>query len=91
SKVAGFPPDEAAIARGEQALPAAIKIVEGQLANHKWLLSDDFSLVDCAYGPVINVIEKAGFSLNDFPKTHSYFDAVRSRLTWERTPRLPGL
>ncbi|MGH7985259.1 MAG: glutathione S-transferase family protein [Candidatus Binataceae bacterium] len=91
SKVGGFAPDEAAIARGEQALPAVIKIVEGQLADHKWILGDAFSLVDCAYGPVLNVIEKAGFGFNDFPKTGAYLAAIRARPAWQRTPKLPGL
>jgi hypothetical protein len=26
------------------------------------MMGDDFTLVDCDYGPVLNVVEKAGFS-----------------------------
>lgn len=90
-KFAGLPADEAAIARGEKALPAVMSILEGQLARNKWILGDDFSLVDCAYCPVLNVIEKAGFSYGDFPKVHAYLDAVRARPAWKETPKLPGL
>jgi Glutathione S-transferase, C-terminal domain len=50
-KFVGGKPDEDAIARGEKALPAVIGIVEGQLAKGKWVLGDNFTLVDCAYGP----------------------------------------
>jgi glutathione S-transferase len=90
-KFAGLPADEAAIARGEKALPDVIAIVEGQLTKHRWMLGDDFTLVDCGYGPVLNVIEKAGFSFVPFPKTRAYLDAIRARAAWKETPKLPGL
>src|SRR5215813_2947704 len=50
-KVLGLPSDEAAIARGEKALPAVISILEGHLAHGKWLLGEEFTLVECAYAP----------------------------------------
>jgi glutathione S-transferase len=90
-KLAGLPGDEAAIARGEKALPDVIRILEGQLSKTKWMLGDDFTLVDCAYGPVLNVIEKADFTFGDFPKVREYLDAIRSRSAWKETPKLPGL
>jgi glutathione S-transferase len=90
-KLLGIPGDQDAIARGEKALPGVIGIIEGQLAKGKWMLSNEFSLVDCDYTPVLNVIEKAGFSYRDFPKVQAYLDACRSRPAWQKTPRLPGL
>ena len=91
AKLLGFQGDQDAIARGEKALPGVIAILDGQLAKGKFLLGDDFSLVDCAYTPVLNVIERAEFSYRDFPKVHAYLDACRSRPAWKDTPRLPGL
>ncbi len=32
------------------------------------MLGSDFSLVDCAYCPILNVVEKAGF-FGDFPRS----------------------
>src|SRR5262249_9157321 len=90
-KFFGGKPDEAAIVRAEKALPDVIGIVEDQLAKNQWLLGDDFTLVDCAYAPVINVTEKAGFSFEEFPKVRAYMDAIRSRPGWQKTPKLPGL
>ena len=90
-KFFGGKPDEAAIARAEKALPDVIGIVEDQLAKNQWLLGGDFTLVDCAYAPVINVTEKAGFSFEEFPKVRAYMDAIRSRPGWQKTPKLPGL
>jgi glutathione S-transferase len=91
AKVLGIPADEAVIARGEQALPGPIRIVEGRLATSKWLLGSEFSLVDCAYCPILNVIEKAGFSIAGFPKVGAYLDALRASPAWQETPKLPGL
>jgi glutathione S-transferase len=68
-KFFGGKPDEDAIARSEKALPDVIKILESELAKSKWLLGNDFTLVDCAYAPVINVTEKAGFSLRRVPES----------------------
>ena len=91
AKLLGIPSDEAAIARGEKALPAVIGIIEGQLAQNKWMTGGEFSLVDCAYCPTLNIVEKAGFSFADFPKVAAYLDACRARPAWKETPKLPGL
>jgi glutathione S-transferase len=91
AKLLGIQGDEDAIARGEKALPGVIAIIEGQLANGKWMLGNEFTLVDCDYTPVLNVIEKAGFNYRDFPKVQAYLDACRSRSAWQATPKLPGL
>jgi len=90
-KLSGGTPDEAAIARGEKALPEPIRILDNHLAGRKWMLGDEFSLVDCDYGPVLNVIDRAGFSFNDFPRVRAYLEAIRSRRAWQETPKLPGL
>jgi len=91
AKLLGIPSDEAAIARGEKALPAVIGIIEGQLAGNKWITGSQFSLVDCAYCPTLNIVEKAGFSFADFPKVAAYLNACRARPAWKETPKLPGL
>jgi glutathione S-transferase len=90
-KLIGLPGDQDAIARGEKALPAVISVLEDRLGKGKWLLGGDFSLVDCAYCPVLNVIEKAGFGYGDFPKAKAYLDATRERPAWKETPKLPML
>jgi GST-like protein len=94
AKVFGRPLDaagEATIKRGEEALPAPLAILEGHLAGNKWIMGADFGLVDCAYCPVLNVVEKSSFGLSGYPKVAAYLDACRARPTWAQTPRLPGL
>jgi glutathione S-transferase len=91
ARLLGLKPDEDAIARSEKALPDLIRILEGRLAKNKWMLGEDFSLVECAYGPVLNVLEKAGLGLEPFPKVRDYLEAIQSRHAWKETPKLPGL
>jgi glutathione S-transferase len=55
------------------------------------MLGADFSLVDCAYCPVLNVVEKAGFSLTGFPHAGAYLNACRARPAWKDVPKLPVL
>lgn len=90
-KFRGGTPDEAAIARGEQALPDPIGIIDRHLAANKWMLGADLSLVDCDYGPTLNVLDKAGFSFAPFPRVAAYLEAIRARRAWQETPKLPGL
>jgi glutathione S-transferase len=91
AKLLGFQGDQDAIVRGEKALPGVIAMLDGQLAKGKFLLGNDFSLVDCGYTPVLNVIEKAEFSYRDFPKVQAYLEACRSRPAWKEIPKLPGM
>jgi glutathione S-transferase len=90
-KLSGGTPDEAAIARGEKALPDPLRIIDQHLAKNEWMLGDEFSLVDCDFGPTLNVLDKAGFSFGDFPRVRAYLEAIRSRRAWNETPKLPML
>jgi len=90
-KLSGGTPDEAAIARGEKALPDPLRIIDQHLAKNEWMLGDKFSLADCDYGPTFNVLDKAGFSFGDFPRVRAYLEAIRSRRAWNETPKLPML
>ena len=91
AKIMGIPVDEAVVAQGEQALQPVLGIIDRRLAANRWMLGPDFTLVDCAYCPVLNVIEKAGFSLAGFPSASAYLNACRERPTWKEVPKLPGL
>ncbi len=64
---------------------------EAHLAPNRWMLGAEFSLVDCAYCPIFNVVEKAGFSFTGSPNVGGYLDRLRARPAWQQTPRLPGL
>jgi glutathione S-transferase len=91
AKLFGRPVDEATAKRGEEALPPVLAILEQHLADNKWMMGSEFGLADCAYCPVLNVIEKSGFGFAEFPKVAAYLDACRARPAWGQTPRLPGL
>jgi glutathione S-transferase len=91
SKILGIPLDEAVVAHGAQGLKNALPVVETHLAKNDWMLGGGFSLVDCGYCPILNVIEKAGFSLAEFPRTGAYLERLRARPAWHETPKVPGL
>lgn len=91
AKLTGVAVDESIVAQGEQALNATLPVIESHFAKNKWMLGGEFSLVDCAYCPVLNVVEKGGFSFDALPKTKGYLDACRARPAWAETPKLPGL
>ena len=91
AKVMGVPLDEAVVAQGQQALQPVIGILDRHLSTNRWMLGADFSLVDCAYCPVLNVIEKAGFSLSEFSNVSTYLNACRTRPAWKEVPKLPSL
>jgi glutathione S-transferase len=91
AKLFGRPVDEPTAKRGEEALPPVLTILEDHLAHNKWMIGAEFSLVDCAYCPVLNVIEKSGFGFAEFPRVAAFLEACRARSSWAQTPRLPGL
>ncbi|MBV8120545.1 MAG: glutathione S-transferase family protein [Alphaproteobacteria bacterium] len=91
ARVTGIAVDEAAVAQGEQAIKAVLPIVEAHVARNRWMLGAEFSLVDCAYCPILNVVEKAGFSFADFPQVSDYLARSRARPAWQQTPKLPFL
>ena len=91
AKLFGRPVDEATVKRGEETLPPVLAILEDHLAHNKWIMGAEFSLVDCASCPVLNVIEKSGFGFAEFPRVAAYLEACRARPAWGQTPRLPGL
>jgi glutathione S-transferase len=91
AKLFGRPVDEPTVKRGEEALPPVLAILEDHLAHNKWMMGGDFGLVDCAYCPVLNVIEKSGFGFAEFPRVAAYLESCRARPAWGQTPRLPGL
>ncbi|MBO0735861.1 MAG: glutathione S-transferase family protein [Alphaproteobacteria bacterium] len=72
-------------------MQAPTRILDGHLAANAWMLGSDFSLIDCAYCPVLNVLDKAGFSFAGFPRVAGYLDASRARPAWRAIPKLPAL
>ena len=91
ARLLGLPVDETVIARAEQGLPAFLTVIDERLGASAWMFGDDFTLVDCAYAPVFNLLEKCGFSLDGFPNIARYMAAIRARPAWQQTPKLPPL
>jgi glutathione S-transferase len=82
--MARIPVDEAARQRGEENLPASLRIIEQHLASSEWMLKDAFSLVDCCYGPLLDALALSRFDLHDYPAVRSYVDRMRGRPAWRQ-------
>jgi glutathione S-transferase len=46
------------------------------------MLGSEFSLVDCAYGPVIDALELSGDTILAYPALRSYVARMRERGSW---------
>jgi glutathione S-transferase len=79
----GLPPDHDAIKRSTDAIPGVLAILEAHLAKSRWMLGDEFSLVDCCYLPSLNALEMTHYNLKDYPKVSGYLANGAERPSWQ--------
>jgi hypothetical protein len=63
AKLFGFAVDEAAVNRGEKAMATVVPIGEAHLAQNRWMLGAELSLVDRAYSPIFECGRKGELQL----------------------------
>ena len=59
-------------------------ILDAHLNENDWMLGRAFSLVDCAYGPVLDALNASRFDLSPYPAANAYMKCIRGRSTWEK-------
>ena len=79
----GLPPDHDAIKRSNEAIPGVLALLEGHLAKSRWMLGDEFSLVDCCYLPGLNALAMTHYHLKDYPKVSAYLANGAERPSWQ--------
>ncbi len=79
----GLPPDHDAIKRSTEAIPGVLALLEGHLAKSRWMLGDEFSLVDCCYLPGLNALAMTHYHLKDYPKVSAYLANGAERPSWQ--------
>lgn len=58
--------------------------IEPLLSGQRYILSNDFSLVDCSIGPVMNMLRETRLrGLSKWPGIQAYADRVRARPSWK--------
>jgi glutathione S-transferase len=59
-----------------------LTVLEAHLDRETWLLGDEFSLVDCCYGPVLDALSLAGDYMEACPALKAYLKNMRARKSW---------
>jgi glutathione S-transferase len=59
-----------------------LSVLEAHLATETWMLGDQFSLVDCCYGPVLDALALAGDYIEAYPALKAYVKSMRERRSW---------
>jgi glutathione S-transferase len=57
-------------------------VVNDHLERHDWMLGNEFSLVDCCYGPVFDAFALAGDDILAWPAIGRYLARMRARPAW---------
>ena len=77
------PPDTLAAERAEKHVSRYLAVADAHLERHRWMLGDDFSLVDCCYGPVFDALALAGAYIEAYPAIGRHLAQMRERKAWK--------
>ena len=83
ARLMGRPPDTLAQERAQTHGARYLSVVDQHLARNEWMLGERFSLVDCAYGPVLDALSLAGDYLGAYPALGRYLARMRERRSWK--------
>ena len=77
------PPDTLAQERARKNGARYLSVMDEHLASNEWVLGDEFSLVDCCYGPMFDALAVAGDELAAYPALGRYLARMRERRAWK--------
>ena len=77
------PPDTLAQERARKNGARYLSVMDGHLARNEWVLGNEFSLVDCCYGPMFDALAVAGDDLAAYPALGQYLARMRERKAWK--------
>jgi glutathione S-transferase len=80
----GKVPDTMAMSRAEKVSARYLAVLEAHVAERDWMLGENFSLVDCCYGPVLDAYALAGSYIDAYPAIKAYLGRMRARPSWKR-------
>lgn len=89
-RLRGAAPDEALVAKHLPDLERPLSVLDAHLASRAFMLGT-FSLVDCAYAAVLNMLAISDVALEPHAHVRRYFEAVASRDSFRAHPLVfPG-
>ena len=77
------PPDTPAQEHARKNGARYLSVMDGHLARNEWVLGNEFSLVDCCYGPMFDALAVAGDDLAAYPALGQYLARMRERKAWK--------
>ena len=78
----GRPADTLAAEAAAKKSARYLAVLDAHLGKDPWMLGSEFSLVDCAYGPVIDALELSGETIQAYPALKAYLARMRERKSW---------
>ena len=76
-------PEPAEVARGEQLLSAAARVLDAHLAERQWICGDALSLADLAVGAPLLDQERSKFPTSDLPHLQRWLAQVQALDAWK--------
>jgi glutathione S-transferase len=77
--IAGITPSEADAEAKHRGGTAALKAMEGHLAERAYLVGDRYSIADIGLYAYTHVAPEGGFSLDDYPAIRAWLDRVAAK------------
>jgi len=77
------PPDTMAQEKARKDVARYLAVVNDHLEAGDWMLGDQFSLVDCCYGPMFHALALGGEEMTPWPAIGRYLARMRARPSWK--------
>lgn len=77
-------PDPIEVARGEQLLTEAAKVLDAHLAHREWICDTGLSLADFAIAAPLADQNRAKFPVTDLPNLQRWFTQVQTLGSWKK-------
>jgi glutathione S-transferase len=73
------------IARGTELFHRLAKVLDGELARHRYVAGDTLTAADLAISPPLSYSEAAGFPLEDYRAIQRWAEDMKSLPAWKKT------
>jgi glutathione S-transferase len=77
------PPDTMAQEKARKDSARYLSVVSEHLDRHDWMLGNEYSMVDCCYGPLLDALALAGDEMAAYPGIGRYLSRIRARKAWK--------
>jgi glutathione S-transferase len=78
-------PDPTAIARVEQSFRRAARVLDGQLADRRYVTGERLTIADFSIGAPLNLAVPAQLPLGDYPHINRWFAGLSALPAWKQT------